>query len=89
MKKENKIAIDFHGNRDFYSLIRGIAIELKFRDFTETNKEKIIIINKYIERNFVGIEYEFDIDLDLAFEDIKNDVDLIKNILEDYEYKNK
>ena len=37
MKKENKIIIDFHGNRDFYSLIRGIAIELK-RDFTYTDK---------------------------------------------------
>ena len=28
MKKENKIRKDFHGNRDFYNLIKGIAIEL-------------------------------------------------------------
>jgi len=27
-KKEKRIRIDFHGNRDFYNLIKGIAYEL-------------------------------------------------------------
>ena len=83
MKKENRIRKDFHGNRDFYNLIRGIAIELKYEDCTDS--EKANIINKYIERNFGGIEYIIDIDLDLKLEDTKNDIDLIKYILEDYD----
>ena len=88
MKKENKIRKDFHGNRDFYNLIRGIAKEfergLQYGDFTDN--EKVEIINKYIERNFGGIEYEIDIDLNFRFEDIKDYIELIKNILEEYGY---
>ena len=89
MKKENKIRKDFHGNRDFYNLIRGIAFEfergLQYEDFTDN--EKVAIIEKYIERNFGGIEYEIDIDLNLVLEDIKYYIELIKNILEDYGYE--
>ena len=66
MKKENKIRKDFHGIRDFYHLIRGIAIELKSGDLTDN--EKVAIIIKYIERNFGGIEYEIDIDFNLVLE---------------------
>ena len=84
MKKENKIIKDFHGIRDFYNLIRGIVLELKSGDLT--NEEKVSIIIKYIERNFGGIEYEIDIDLQLVLEDTKKNIELIKNILEDYEF---
>ena len=84
-KKEKKIKIDFHGNRDFYNLIKGIAIELKSGDITDDDKVSIVI--KYIERNFGGIEYEIDIDLDSPLEDTKNDIELIKNILADYNYE--
>jgi len=28
IKKEKKIRIDFHGNRDFYNLIKGIAYQI-------------------------------------------------------------
>ena len=88
LKIENKIRKDFHGNRDFYNLIRGIAIELRAGDSTDNDKASIII--KYIERNFGGIDYEIDIDLDLVLEDIKKDIELIKNILDDYDlYKPK
>jgi len=84
LKKENKIRKDFHGNRDFYNLIKGIAIELKSGESTE--KEKVSIIIKYIERNFGGIEYEIDIDFNLVLEDTKKNIELIKNIIDDYEY---
>jgi len=82
MKKENKIRKDFHGNRDFYNLIKGIAIELKSGDYSE--KEKVEIIIKNIERNFGGIEYEIDIDLELIFEDTTKEFQLIRDIIKEY-----
>ena len=82
-KKENKIKKDFHGNRDFYNLIRGIAIELR-ESGDSTDSEKSNIATKYIERNFGGIDYEIDIDLEATLEDIKKDIDLIKSILLGY-----
>ena len=84
LKKEDKININFHGNIDFYNLIKGIAKEFaKLGDYCEN--EKVSIIVKYIERNFGGIEYEIDIDLDLILDDIRENINLIKKILEDYE----
>ena len=83
-KKENLIKKDFHGNRDFYNLIRGIAIELaKAGDINDN--EKVPIIVHYIERNFGGIDYEIDIDLNLTLEDTIENIKLIKCILQDYE----
>ena len=89
LKKENKIKKDFHGNRDFYNLIRGIAIELRESGDT-TDSEKSIIAIKYIERNFGGIIYEIDIDLEESLEDIRRDIEIeqIKSILENYEDSN-
>ena len=83
MKKETKIRKDFHGNRDFYNLIRGIAIGLKSGD--STDNEKVSIIIKYIERNFGGIDYEIDINLNLILDEIKKNIVLIEEILKDYE----
>ena len=83
LKKENKIRKDFHGNRDFYNLIRGIANKLKSGDATDY--EKVSIIIQYIERNFGGIDYEIEIDLKLKLEDKKKEIELIKDILKDYE----
>jgi len=82
-KKENKIKKDFHGNRDFYNLIRGIAIELR-ESGDSTDSEKSTIAIKYIERNFGGIDYKIDIDLEAALEDIKTDIDVIKDIFLGY-----
>ena len=81
MKKDNKIKIDFHGNRDFYSLIKGIANDL---DKIENNNdiEKLQIIINYIERNFGGINYEINIDFNSLPEDIKYDAEEIKIILD-------
>ena len=47
MKKENKIKKDFHGNRDFYHLIKGTANDLGKSGDTSDN-EKAIIIIKYL-----------------------------------------
>ena len=84
LKQENKIRIDFHGYSDFYNLIKGIATELgKYRYINDNDKVSIIV--KYIERNFGGIEYEIDIDLDLSFDDIMERVKTLKEILKDYD----
>ena len=83
LKKDEKVRKDFHGNNDFYNLIRGIAIDLKSGEFTDN--EKVAIIIKNIERNFGGIEYELDLDLKLVLDDIEKDIKLIKTILQDYE----
>ena len=85
MKKEKKIRIDFHGNRDFYNIIRGIAIDLKSGDITD--QDKVAIIIRYIERNFGGIDYEIDIDLKSTLEDTKEVIELLERILSDYDYE--
>ena len=82
--KDEKIRKDFHGNRDFYNLIKGIAIELGRLGDTN-DEEKVPIIIKYIERNLGGIEYEIDIDFNLILDDIREKIDEIKNILDDYD----
>ena len=83
-KKDNRIRKDFHGIRDFYNLIKGIAIEFGRLGNYSNNKDKIQIIEKYIERNFGGIDYEVDIDLNLKLNDIRNNVELIGDILRNY-----
>ena len=89
-KKEKKIRNDFHGNRDFYYLIKGIAYKLVSLEET-TDKDKVPIIIKYIERNLGGIEYEIDIDFNNIPDGIRKEVDLIENILKEYDkdYKEK
>ena len=82
LKKENKFQKDFHGNRDFYNLIKGIAIELR-RLGDSNDNDKVQIIVKYIERNFGGNDYEIDIDFNLLLDDIRKEIKLIKYILDD------
>jgi len=87
MKKYSKIRKDFHGNRDFYNLIKGTAFDLgKSAEFNDN--EKVERITKYIERNFGGIEYEIDIDFNLILDDIREEMDLIKGIIEGYSLEN-
>ena len=83
LKNDKKIKENFHGNRDLYNYIKEIAIETGRLNKRE-NKEVVDIIEKYIERNFGGIDYEIDIDFKLQFEDIKEDMKKIREILEDY-----
>ena len=87
MKSEKKIRKDFHGNRDFYHLIKGIAYDFgKTMDLADSrDSEKIKIIIKYIERNFGGIDYEIDIDFNLILDDIQDKIDSVHDILKDYD----
>ena len=62
LSKEKKIKVDFHGNRDFFNLIKGVARELSETNEIEDSKSVVNLIEKYIERNFGGMEIEIDID---------------------------
>ena len=79
-KKEKTIKVDFHGNRDLYNFIKGIAREIGKLNEIEDN-EVVSIIEKYIERNFGGIDYEINIDLDLKITDIDDKIKLVSDIL--------
>jgi len=83
MKKEKKIKVDFHGNRDFYNLIKGTAYELG-KSTESTDEDKVNIIIKYIERNFGGIDYEVDIDFSIVLRDIDKKVKLLEKIFKEY-----
>jgi len=86
LKKEKKIKIDFHGNRDLYNLIKGIAREFGILDEIEDN-EVVSITEKYIERNFGGIDYEIDIDLDLKLSDTEEENKFLSEILKEFNIK--
>ena len=83
-KKENRIRRGFHGNLDFYNLIKGIALEFRNLRYYYDENDKLKIIEKYIERNFGGIDYEIDLDFYLKLDDIREKIQLIKDIIMDY-----
>ena len=85
LKKEDKIRKDFHGNRDFYNLIKGIANSF-YKKGDSSNIDKVSTIIHYIERNFGGIDYEIDINLKLMLEGIEDQIKNLKNILKDYDF---
>ena len=86
--KDKKIKIDFHGNRDLYSYIKGIAREIRNLNNLDDN-EIVSIIEKHIERNFGGIDYEIDIDLNLKITDIETKINLVNEIFKEYNLKRK
>ena len=90
LKKEEKIKLEFHGYRDFYNLIKGVAIEgSKLNNISDEN-QIIPIIENYIERNFGGISYEIDINFELEPEDIKEEMKILKDmILKEKIYKSR
>ena len=76
LENDRIINIDFHGNRDFYYLIKGIANEMN-----ENNDDLKKIIKKYIERNFGGLEYIIDFETNLeSLELIKKNEDYFKQL---------
>ena len=75
---EKRIKIDFHGNRDFFYLIKGVARELNETNEIENGESVAKVIEKYIERNFGGMEIEIDIDEN----DIPETDNYLKNIVE-------
>jgi len=83
LKKEKKIKLEFHGNRDFYNIIKCVAIEGSKLNNISDEAQIVPIIENYIERNFGGISYEIDIDFNLQSDDIKEDMKKLKEILKD------
>ena len=70
LKRENNIKTEFHGNRDFYNIIKSVAIYVsKLTNVSDEEKQIVPYIEHYIERNFGGIIYEIDIDFDFELED--------------------
>ena len=79
LKREKKIKTEFFGNRDFYNIIKCVAIEgSKLEDFNNDEKLKDII-EKFIERNFGGTKYEVDLNFDfkLAINDEENFIKIL------------
>ena len=80
-KKYKNLNVEFHGNRDFYYLIKGIANELALLN-NDYNIDSIKdIIDKYISRNFGGADIKLDVDLSLNFEDKRSTIDFISKYL--------
>ena len=77
-KRDRKIKSEFHGNRDFYNIIKGVAIEGSRLNSISDEKQIVPIINTFIERNFGGISYDIDIDFNLEYEDIKLEMKTLK-----------
>ena len=78
-KRDKKIKTEFHGNRDFYNIIKGVAIEGSKLNNISDEKQIEPIINNFIERNFGGIIYEIDIDFTFEPEDIRDNMEKLKN----------
>lgn len=77
-KEETKINLNFFGNRDFYSLIKGVAKENK--NINLNNELNIDIIEKSIERNFGGINIEIDVDTNFEFNNFEETKKIINQI---------
>ena len=73
LKRENSIKTEFHGNRDFYNIIKSVAIYVsKLTNVSDEETQIVPCIENYIERNFGGIIYEIDIDFDFKLEKKKD-----------------
>ena len=83
LKQEKKIKTEFHGNRDFYNLIKGVGLEGSKLNNISDEVQIVPIIEKYIERNFGGITYEIDIDFNLEIDDIKGEMKILRKILKE------
>ena len=85
---EEKMKTDFHGNRDFYSIIKSVSIDGSKLTNINNEKESVGIIENYIERNFGGINYGIDVNFDFEIENKEQIVKDIMQILGD-KFKNK
>ena len=90
LKEEKEIKTEFHGNRDFYSIIKSVAIEGSNLENINDETQIKPIIEKYIERNFGGINYEIDLSFKFNLEDKEKILKEVKSFLGeefDKEYK--
>ena len=83
LKNEKKRKQEFHGNRDFYYIIKGVAIEGSKLTNILDESQIVPIIESYIERNFGGICYEIDIDFNLEKDDITKDMRIVREVLKE------
>jgi len=89
LKRDRTIKTEFHGNRDFYNIIKGVAIEGSRLNSISDEKQIVPIINNFIERNFGGIRYDIDINFNLEFDDIKEKMRILKEEILDEKKKSK
>ena len=75
LEKDKIINVEFHGNRDYYYLLKGIANEMN-----ENNSFKIEIVKKHIERNFSGLKIKFDI-IDFSEENLSEKTEEYKDAI--------
>ena len=80
--KEKAIKVEFHSNRDFFNLVRLSALELSKYKSIDDNTLVISTIEKYIERNYGGMDIEIDKDLDLEMEQNEDNKNLLKELLD-------
>ena len=78
--KDKKVKTEFHGNRDFYSIIKSVALDCsKLSNFSE--KDIVSIIESYIERNFGGIYYVIENSFDYKLKDIDFEKKIFPEVL--------
>ena len=70
----------------FYNLIKEVATDMKKLNNLD-EKEIVLLVEKHIDENFGGLDYEIDIDFNIEFDDIRERIIYIKDIL-DKEEKN-
>ena len=80
LENTKTIEADFHRVDNFFDLIKGIVKDMEGLNYDE--EEIAQIVKKHIEINFGGLDYEIDIDLNLIFDDIRNEINLVKDILD-------
>ena len=85
LNKQNYIEKDFHCIRDLFSMIKEIKRELEKLKFKE-EEEVVNIIEKSIENNFGGIDYQINLDLEFKFDDIEKELREIKEIIKEINY---
>ena len=89
-EKNRSVNQEFHGNRDFYNYIKGVCNIKSLSQNSESNNSDINQqIEKVIERNFGGMDINFDIDLELNYIDEKDTISKIKDILKKYSNEKK
>ena len=83
LMNEDKIKTEFHGNRDFYNIIKSVALDGSKLTNISDEKQIVDIIESYIERNFGGIYYEIDADFEINADfdfDLENKEDIEKRV---------
>ena len=80
LENTKTIEADFHRVDNFFDLIKGIVKDMEGLNYDE--EEIAQIVKKHIEINFGGLDYEIDIDLNLKFDDIRREINLVKDILD-------